>query len=394
MADEKRDSQVKTSEQLDEELDGFLETIKEKNKNFKYTDGFTSENIDEELELNPAFLTKAPTQAQIDASPALQALQALKYEEDNPDACALAYKEDGNYHFGKKSYRDAIKAYTEGLKQEHDDGDLKAILLTNRAAANFHLGNNRSAFNDAVAALKHKPDHMKAIIRASISCFDMEKYEDCVTWCEKGLKLKAKEQKLVEYKKKAIHQKKQKDRDERKNNMKQFSDLQERKKILDAFMDRSITLFTNDPEGQLDEQEYQAAAEHLLFRRSPQNGKVTLDENGDFYWPVHFLYPEYNQSDFLEAFHEDVRLEQQLDLIFAEHAEWDDHKLYTPKGVELFFEDTRRRTLIRVAPETTLRTVLADKRYRLNGECPAFMVMASKSEFYSKTFENQNYENF
>ena len=47
MADEKRDSQVKTSEQLDEELDGFLETIKEKNKNFKYTDGFTSENIDE-----------------------------------------------------------------------------------------------------------------------------------------------------------------------------------------------------------------------------------------------------------------------------------------------------------------------------------------------------------
>lgn len=29
---------------------------------------------------------------------------------------------------------------------------------------------------------------------------------------------------------------KQKDRDERKNNMKQFSDLQERKKILDAFM--------------------------------------------------------------------------------------------------------------------------------------------------------------
>ena len=29
------------------------------------------------------------------------------------------------------------------------------------------------------------------------------------------------------------------------------------------------------------------------------------------------------------------RLEQQLDLIFAEHAEWDDHKLYTPKGVEV-----------------------------------------------------------
>lgn len=39
----------------------------------------------QESALNPAFLNEAPTQEQIDASPALQALQALKYEEDNPD---------------------------------------------------------------------------------------------------------------------------------------------------------------------------------------------------------------------------------------------------------------------------------------------------------------------
>ena len=55
-------------------------------------------------------------------------------------ACALAHKDDGNYHFQKKDYRSAIKAYTEGLKQKHEDESLKAILLTNRAAANFHLG--------------------------------------------------------------------------------------------------------------------------------------------------------------------------------------------------------------------------------------------------------------
>ena len=55
-------------------------------------------------------------------------------------ACALAHKEDGNYHFQRKEYRKAIAAYTEGLKQKQDDESLKAILLTNRAAANFHLG--------------------------------------------------------------------------------------------------------------------------------------------------------------------------------------------------------------------------------------------------------------
>lgn len=51
------------------------------------------------------------------------------------------------------------------------------------------LGNNRSALNDATAALKHKPDHMKAIIRGTITCFDLERYEECITWCEKGLKI-------------------------------------------------------------------------------------------------------------------------------------------------------------------------------------------------------------
>ena len=30
-------------------------------------------------------MNETPTQADIDASPALQALQALKYEEDNPN---------------------------------------------------------------------------------------------------------------------------------------------------------------------------------------------------------------------------------------------------------------------------------------------------------------------
>lgn len=48
MADVKRDSeqQGKSAEQLDEELEEYLERMKEKNKDYKYTDGFTSENVD------------------------------------------------------------------------------------------------------------------------------------------------------------------------------------------------------------------------------------------------------------------------------------------------------------------------------------------------------------
>merc|ERR1711962_306827 len=154
------------AKKLDEDLDKhFAETL-EKNKDFKYKDGFT-ENIVEEAELIPAFMTGTPTQEQIDASPELQAMQALKYEQDDPHEAALAHKDDGNYHFQKKLYKSAILAYTEALKCQHDDATLKAVLYTNRAASNYYLGNKRSALNDAVWALKMKPDHMKAILRGA-----------------------------------------------------------------------------------------------------------------------------------------------------------------------------------------------------------------------------------
>jgi len=38
----------------------------------------------QELEKVPAFMTKAPTQEEIDSNPALAALQALKYEDEDP----------------------------------------------------------------------------------------------------------------------------------------------------------------------------------------------------------------------------------------------------------------------------------------------------------------------
>ena len=44
-----------------------------------------TEFIFQEIKKIPAFLNNTPTQEEIDASPALSALQALKYEETDPD---------------------------------------------------------------------------------------------------------------------------------------------------------------------------------------------------------------------------------------------------------------------------------------------------------------------
>lgn len=97
---------------------------------------------------------------------------------------ALAYKDDGNILFKEKKYKEAITAYSEGLKQGSTDNQLLAILHCNRAAAHYHIGNYciilyygyyvlivcvignmRSSITDAKQAKTIKPDHIKAFIR-------------------------------------------------------------------------------------------------------------------------------------------------------------------------------------------------------------------------------------
>ncbi len=55
---------------------------------------------------------------------------------------AESFKDDGNHNFKFKKYRWAIDNYTAGIKQMSADKELNAILYTNRAAANFRIGNH------------------------------------------------------------------------------------------------------------------------------------------------------------------------------------------------------------------------------------------------------------
>lgn len=54
---------------------------------------------------------------------------------------AKSLKGEGNEYFKEKNYEKAILAYSGALKKKCDDDELNTVLLTNRAAAHFHLGN-------------------------------------------------------------------------------------------------------------------------------------------------------------------------------------------------------------------------------------------------------------
>lgn len=44
-----------------------------------------------------------------------------------------------------------------------------------------------------------------------------------------------------------------------------------------------------------------------LSSENPCGARLSIDDQGRLSWPVLFLYPEYAQSDFISAFHEDTR---------------------------------------------------------------------------------------
>ena len=134
---------------------------RERGPRTQFVDGFTEETWEQEMANHPFFKKEFSDGEEL--SPLMQGLQDLKYspDENTPEELAKNYKEDGNFNFKCKKYRFAVASYTEGLKAKCTDLEVNTQLLTNRAAAQFHIGNYRSSLLDCQMALRFTPDHMK-----------------------------------------------------------------------------------------------------------------------------------------------------------------------------------------------------------------------------------------
>lgn len=200
-------------------------------------------------------------------------------------------------------------SYSEGLKKKCADPDLNAVLYTNRAAAQYYLGNVRSSLNDVLAAKKLKPGHLKAIIRGALCHLELKHFAEAVNWCDEGLQIDAKEKKLLEIRAKADKLKRMEERDLRKAKLKEKKEQHQNEALLQAIKARNIRL-VSESAGEDEDSASNGPAEILLDGLSSENpygARLSIDDQGRLSWPVLFLYPEYAQSDFISAFHEDTR---------------------------------------------------------------------------------------
>lgn len=365
-----------------EEEDETMEQFMDKFRTQKYKGAFNEERWEEEFDKVPMFMKKVPDEVKAENTPELACLQSIL--TDDPEELARSCKEEGNDYFKEKHYKKAIEAYTEGIKKNSKDQELNAVLYTNRAAAQFYLGNYRSSLNDAVAARKQKPDHLKAIIRGVLCYIEIKNYLEALKWCDEGLRINPTEKKLLEMRTKADKLQRAADRDARKMKLTEKKKQMENNSLLNAIKSRGIRLQeqrSNDDE----ETTYS-----ITSSEDATGTRVFLNENGRLSWPVLFFYPEHSQTDFISAFLEDSRLLDHLTAMFSEDLPpWDTERKYLAPNLEVYFEDEDSECFYQVDPKSTLLEIMQHSRFRVKAGTPSFLIFVKQSPFCRKYFSDK-----
>ncbi|XP_017275866.1 tetratricopeptide repeat protein 4 [Kryptolebias marmoratus] len=379
------------STEVQSDSDDGMDEFMDKFKRQRYKNAFTENNWEEEFNRVPMFMKSAPEEIDPQKYPELACLQSIIHDEDrSPEELAKSLKDEGNVYFKEKNYKQAVVSYTAALKKKCGDQELNAVLLTNRAASHFYLGNMRSALNDAAAAKKIKPDHLKALIRGAQCCIELRNFAEAIQWCDEGLKVHPTDKKLRELRAAADKHKRAAERDSRKAKAKEKKLHGEKEALLAAIKDRGIKLFRPAiPRGRgsdsEDERSSAAVAQLSLDGLSSQEvtgAQVLLDEQGVLHWPVLFLYPEHQQSDFISAFCENNCFRDHLTVMFGEELPpWDSDRKYHPQNLQLYFEDEEKETLYQIDPETSLLTTLQHKRFFVKAGTPSLIVLVEGSPF-------------
>ncbi|XP_010132182.1 PREDICTED: tetratricopeptide repeat protein 4, partial [Buceros rhinoceros silvestris] len=322
----------------------------------------------------------------------------------SPAELAKMYKNEGNEYFKERDYRRAVAAYSEGLKKSCPDPELNAFALSPSArltvsvetefqslcVSYLSLCNYRSALNDAIQAKKLKPTHLKAVIRGALCHMELKNFSEAIAWCEEGLRIDSKEKKLVEVRAKADKLKRAEERDTRKAKAMEKKEQCRKEMLLAAIKERNIKLVL-EPSNE-EEEISDGLAEISLDGFHPDNAtgaKVHLDADGNLNWPVLFLYPEHEQTDFIAAFQENSRFIDHLMVMFAELPPWDLERKYLPSNLELYFEDEERAEMYKLNPEHTLLQVLQHQRYFIKAWTPTVLAFVKGSAFSKKYFSGK-----
>ncbi|CAG8537606.1 19103_t:CDS:2 [Racocetra fulgida] len=343
----------------------------------------SEEDLLKQMNKVPLFMTELPEEE----NDALAALQSLIYEgppegiytkklnlDSNVKICNFIYsieiaenfKNQGNECFkaGKSQYQDAINYYTKALETNCQDNKIIGACLTNRAAVNLEL-----LLTDCAKAIKLNPRSIKAFYRSAKALHALDKIDQALDCCEHGLRIEPNNLALQQLKETCV---KRKEIMEQKARIKEERERKERgtrEALENAIKIRNIKMETT-PNAPI----------------SPHSVHIDT-ETQQLIWPVFFLYPEYKESDFIEAFNEENTFLDHLEVIFEQLAPWDIEHKYTPDNLQIYYEYTlstgneEKQKLIRIGKNCTLKEVLSHPKYVVKNGIPNFIILQRQGKF-------------
>ncbi|PAV63670.1 hypothetical protein WR25_07789 [Diploscapter pachys] len=389
-------------QKLDKDLDDFIEKMAERKKS-ESPRSFDLEKWTKEVEQHPAFLTSLEPDADGEYSEAIQALQALKYEDEGEDEAdrqenAERFKKEGNKHFENSKYRWAIDCYTNGIKEKCGDAHLNAVLYFNRAACHKRIGNLRSAFKNCAIGRKFDPTHLKGIYRGANCLSELGYPKDALDWIHSSrvqfaaVKEIEQQGKITESEQKQLNElnalqeavEKEvevEERDHRKRRAQEKKELERTKALLSALESRNLNLKPRVPFKNpelMDDSLIEVSLAQLH-----EHQKVYFGEDGKLVWPLLIQYPEVGQVDVLTDCSEATPIGSLIRKVLEVPAEWDPEHKFNAENIRMLVSDQFDEFLTEVSEWSEIGTVLQTPGYQIRQGLPVVMI-------YTKPYAAEN----
>lgn len=385
------EERVRLREEKQKEIDELmnLDNIKKKTPDEPAMEEMSMEDFIK----HPLFMdsSKIPTQEEIDDNEFMQAVQAMKYNEDDTlDDQANAYKLDGTFHFKAKLYRKACLAYTQAISINPPDKKLLAQCYNNRGAAQFFRKNFRQAIKDSGRAVVLDRTYTKAWFRVFDCCEKLQKWNEGLEMVEKAFdylpgRTEETTNKIIKYREQFAEHKKNIEKKERKRKMEERKKEKLENLLIQKIRDSGVNLVM--PEAEDGEDNDGRRLLRSIETSHPSGCQVNL-RDGLLHWPVTFVYPEYQMTDFIESFAEDTTLGTMLTNMFAEVPCWDQDRKYLVENMNVWIENRKSEKLFKIDINAPLNVALRHKNSLIHGGCPSFIITIEQCPF-EKVFKSK-----
>ncbi|KAL6733784.1 hypothetical protein Aduo_004404 [Ancylostoma duodenale] len=390
MTEEERAALAK---KLDDDLEQFIEEMAAK----KAAENVEKKPFDfdewcKDIDQHPAFMKDLETGLKGRYADTISALQAMKYDEDDAEDKQLnaeRHKKEGNKHFELKKYRWATDCYTEGIKQQCLDRKLNSILYSNRAAAQKHIGNLRSAIKDSAMARKFDPTNLKAAVRGAECLLELGYGSQSLEWIELAKKTFALAKETEEegnvteaeskqldtlegIREKATQAVLLEERNQRKARAEEKKETEAKRKLLAALSERKLNLRPRLPFKRPELMDWSLL--EVSLPQTPEHYHVSFNDDGHLQWPFLIQYPQVGQVDVLTDCDETSQIGSVLRPMLEAPAEWDSDHKFRIDNIRMFVSDEYNEYTMEVFEWSTFGSILSLPGFQVVQGLPVVMV--------------------